>query len=194
MFPCNKKSRENVTMASATPSAAIRNTVILRSRKMLTLDSRIGRALTSVLISLKNRQLADEERQSLVAKEGTTVVMTRKNMNLFEFSLLRKDRSRRRRRTAARRCNMKLQKNDNTSVIMRLISVVMQDAQQRNLNAKHSAAATTTVEGGGGGGGCSGKGVVQSLLTSASASKQNVKGEISTMLTADDDVVMSTCT
>lgn len=58
------------------------------------------------------------------------VALTRVTMNVFEFREFSENVA------PARR---KRSRFDDTSVLMRLISVVMQDVQQRNLNAKHSA-------------------------------------------------------
>lgn len=56
------------------------------------------------------------------------VTLTRVTMNVFEF-----------REYSENVAPAKRSRFDDTSVLMRLISVIMQDIQQRNLNAKHSA-------------------------------------------------------
>lgn len=68
-------------------------------------------------------------RRSSKSDVSRKVALTRVTMNVFEF----------REYSEYSVAPAKRSRFDDTSVLMRLISVVMQDVQQRNLNAKHSA-------------------------------------------------------
>lgn len=91
---------------------------LIQSRKMILLDKYIGRALFHLY------------RRSVCDKNHKNVFIIRRDMNSYDVSAIE---------TPFVQTNSQKGSYDGCNVLMRLISSVMKNIQQRNLNAKHSA-------------------------------------------------------